>query len=87
MNRKELIKTNLSEAIKNSGKTPLEIAQLTQISCATIQNYIDKQSVPSIEYFCRIAKVLHLNVNAILGIDRKKLRSSSRYFLFTMNMR
>ncbi len=43
MTRKDIIKSNLSHALKKSGMKPIEIAKLTKISCVLIKNYIDKK--------------------------------------------
>lgn len=70
MTRKDIIKSNLSHALKKSGMKPIEIAKLTKISCVLIKNYIDKKSLPSIKNFCKIAITLNLNINNILDVHK-----------------
>lgn len=69
MTRKELIKLNLSNALKETGMKPNEIAKLTGLSCATIRKCINMRSIPHIKNIVKICKALNLSLDKLIPLD------------------
>lgn len=62
------IQKRLATAIKQSGKTQIEIAKLLGINQATISHYIKGDKMPSLDTFANLCIVLDIDANEILGI-------------------
>ena len=65
-----LIKKRLSEEIKNSGLTTIEIAKKICVSPEMITQYSTTKKLPRLDTFSRICKELDLDANYILGITK-----------------
>ena len=63
-----VIKTRLSEEIKNSGLTTVEIAKRIGVSSVMITQYKTTKKLPKLDTFARLCKELDLDANYILGI-------------------
>lgn len=65
----EIIKTRLSEELKNSGLTTVEIAKRIGVSPEMITQYRTTKKLPKLDTFAKLCKELDLDANYILGID------------------
>ena len=66
-----IIKERLSEEIKNSGLTTIEISRLIGVSPEMITQYKTTKKLPKLDTFAKICKELDLDANYILGIEEK----------------
>lgn len=64
----ESIRKRLIEAIKLSGKSQKEIAQMTKITNATLSDYIHKGKFPSIVTFALLCNAIDASSDEILGL-------------------
>ncbi len=64
----EDIKTRLSEEIKNSGLTTVEIAQKIGVSPEMITQYKTTKKLPRLDTFAKLCKELDLSADEILGL-------------------
>ena len=64
-----VIKKRLSEEIKNSGLTTVEIAKRIGVSREMITQYKTTKKLPKLDTFARLCKELDLDANYILGND------------------
>ncbi len=64
----EIIKTRLSEEIKNSGLTTIEIARKVGISPEMVTQYKTTKKFPKLDTFAKICKELDLDANYVLGL-------------------
>ena len=64
-----VIKKRLSEEIKNSGLTTVEIAKRIGVSSVMITQYKTTKKLPKLDTFARLCKELDLDANYILGLD------------------
>lgn len=64
-----VIRLRLTEAIKTSGKTQVEIAKEACITGGTLSDYINKNTLPSIETFALLCRALDVSADYILGLD------------------
>lgn len=64
----EIIKTRLSEELKNSGLTTVEIARRIGVSPEMITQYRTTKKLPKLDTFAKLCKELDLNANYILGL-------------------
>jgi len=64
-----VIKKRLSEEIKNSGLTTVEIAKRIGVSSVMITQYKTTKKLPKLDTFARLCKELDLDANYILGND------------------
>ena len=62
-----LIKKRLSEEIKNSGLSTIEIARRIGVSPEMITQYKTTKKLPKLETFAKLCKELDLDANYILG--------------------
>ena len=62
------IQKRLATAIKQSGKTQLEIAKQIGINQANISHYVKGDKMPSLDTFANLCAYLDLDANEILGI-------------------
>ena len=64
-----IIKKRLSEEIKYSGLTTVEIAKRVGVSPEMITQYKTTKKLPKLDTFAKLCKELDLDANYILGID------------------
>lgn len=64
-----VIRKRLSEEIKNSGLTTVEIAKRIGVSSVMITQYKTTKKLPKLDTFARLCKELDLDANYILGND------------------
>ena len=63
----EIIKKRLSEELKNSGLTTIEIARRVGVSPEMITQYRTTNKLPKLDTFAKLCKELDLDANYILG--------------------
>ena len=63
----EIIKNRLSEELKNSGLTTIEIARRVGVSPEMITQYRTTKKLPKLDTFAKLCKELDLDANYILG--------------------
>ena len=66
----EIIKQRLSEELKNSGLTTIEIARRIGVSPEMVTQYRTTMKLPKLDTFARICKELDLDANYILGLTK-----------------
>ncbi len=66
-----VIKERLSEELKNSGLTTIEVAKRIGVSPEMITQYKTTKKLPKLDTFAKLCKELDLDANYILGIDEK----------------
>ncbi len=71
MDDTNIIKKRLSEEIKNSGLTTIQIAKLIGVSPEMITQYKTTDKLPKLDTFAKLCKELDLDSNYILGLDIK----------------
>ena len=64
-----MIKARLSEEIKNSGLTTIEIAKKIGVSPEMVTQYSTTKKLPRLDTFARMCKELDLSANYILGLE------------------
>lgn len=62
------IKERLSEEIKNSGLSTIEIAKRIGVSPEMITQYKTTKKLPKLDTFARLCKELDLSADEILGL-------------------
>lgn len=62
-----IIKKRLSEELKNSGLTTIEIAKRIGVSPEMVTQYCTTKKLPKLDTFAKICKELDLDANYILG--------------------
>ncbi len=65
----EIIKKRLSEELKNSGLTTVEIARRVGVSPEMITQYTTTKKLPKLDTFAKLCKELDLSANYILGLE------------------
>lgn len=65
----EIIKKRLSEEIKNSGLTTIEIARRIGVSPEMVTQYCTTKKLPKLDTFARLCRELDLDANYILGLE------------------
>ena len=65
----KIIKQRLSEELKNSGLTTIEIAKRIGVSPEMVTQYSPTKQLPKHDTFAKLCKELDLEANYILGID------------------
>lgn len=63
-----IIKKRLSEELKSSGLTTVEIARLIGVSPEMVTQYRTTKKLPKLDTFAKLCKSLDLDANYILGI-------------------
>ena len=63
-----IIKERLSEELKNSGLTTIEIAKRIGVSPEMITQYKTTKKLPKLDTFAKLCKELDLDANYILGL-------------------
>lgn len=63
------IKERLSDEIKNSGLTTIEIAKRIGVSPEMVTQYRTTKKLPKLDTFAKLCKELELDANYILGLD------------------
>ena len=66
----ETIRNNLIEAIKTSGMSQKQIAEKLNVRQQTISQYVNGQSMPSLDTFATLCVILDVDSNEILGIKQ-----------------
>ncbi len=66
--KNESIKERLSEELKNSGLTTIEIASRIGVSPEMITQYRTTKKMPKLDTFAKLCKELDLDANYILGL-------------------
>ena len=69
--KENIIKERLSEELKNSGLTTIEVAKRIGVSPEMITQYKTTKKLPKLDTFAKLCKELDLDANYILGIDEK----------------
>lgn len=64
-----VIRLRLTEAVKTSGRTQVEIAKDACITASTLSDYLNKRTLPSIETFALLCRALDVSADYILGLD------------------
>jgi transcriptional regulator with XRE-family HTH domain len=64
-----IIKQRLSEEIKNSGLTTIQIANKIGISPEMVTQYTTTNKLPKLDTFAKLCKELDLSANYILGLE------------------
>jgi transcriptional regulator with XRE-family HTH domain len=64
----KIIKQRITEEIKNSGLTTIEIAKRLGVSPEMITQYRTTKKLPRLDTFAKLCKELDLDANYILGI-------------------
>ena len=64
---KSIIKKRLSEELRNSGLTTIELAKRIGVSPEMITQYCTTKKLPKLDTFAKICKELDLDANYILG--------------------
>ena len=67
--KETIIKKRLSEELKNSGLTTIEIAKRIGVSPEMITQYKTTKKLPKLDTFAKLCKELDLDANYILGIN------------------
>ena len=67
--KESIIKHRLSEELKNSGLTTIEIANRIGVSPEMITQYKTTKKLPKLDTFAKLCKELDLDANYILGND------------------
>ena len=65
----DLIKERLSQEIKTSNLTTIEIAKRVGVSPEMITQYSTTKKLPRLDTFAKICKELDLSANYILGLE------------------
>ena len=65
----KIIKQRLSEELKNSGGTTIEIAKRIDVSPEMVTQYSTTKKLPKLDTFAKLCKELDLDANYILGND------------------
>lgn len=68
--KESIIKTRLSEELKNSGLTTIEIARRIGVSPEMITQYKTTKKLPKLDTFAKLCKELDLDANYILGNNK-----------------
>lgn len=66
---KEILR-RLSEAIKYNHLSQCEIAKGIGVSQQIISEYVHMRKMPSLDTFAKLCKVLEVDSNIILGLDK-----------------
>lgn len=67
--KESILKKRLSEELKNSGLTTIEIAKRIGVSPEMITQYKTTKKLPKLDTFAKLCKELDLDANYILGIN------------------
>ncbi len=65
----KIIKQRLSEELKNSGLTTIEIAKRIGVSPEMVTQYSTTKKLPKLDTFAKLCQELDLDANYILGND------------------
>ena len=64
-----LIKVRLTEELKNTNMSTIEIAKKVGVSPEMITQYSTTKKLPKLDTFAKLCKELDLSANYILGLD------------------
>ncbi len=65
----EQIRARLIQAVRESGLTQTELAKRLNIGQQTVSEYLHGKSLPALDTFANLCKVLDLDANEILCIS------------------
>ena len=65
----KIIKQRISEEIKNSGLTKMEIAKRIQVSPEMVTQYCTTKKLPKLDTFAKLCKELDWDAKYILGLS------------------
>ena len=65
--KESIIKQRLSDELRNSGLTTIEIAKRIGVSPEMVTQYKTTKKMPKLDTFAKICKELDLDANYILG--------------------
>ncbi|MBR2384165.1 MAG: helix-turn-helix transcriptional regulator [Clostridia bacterium] len=65
--KESIIKKRLSEELRNSGLSTIEIAKRIGVSPEMVTQYSTTKKLPKLDTFAKICKELDLDANYILG--------------------
>lgn len=65
----DVIKKRLSEELKNSNLSTVEIAKRVGVSPEMVTQYSTTKKLPKLDTFAKICKELDLSANYILGLE------------------
>lgn len=65
----ETIRKNLITAIKESGLTQNELAKRLNIKQQSVQQYLSGKTMPALDTFANLCKVLDVDPKDILGLE------------------
>ncbi len=71
MEKVDIIKNRLKEALQRSKYTQTDLAGLVSISQSCIAHYLKGDILPSLDTFSKLCEVLDEDANYILGIKEK----------------
>ncbi|MDE6474426.1 MAG: helix-turn-helix transcriptional regulator [Clostridia bacterium] len=71
MSSNDLIKNNVSIAIKTSGMTLKKISNLSKINYSTIIKYANKTRIPKLKNLIKLVIALNIKMDDILDINVK----------------
>ena len=66
----KIIKQRLSEELKNSGLTTIEIAKRIGVSPEMVTQYRTTKKLPKLDTFAKLCKELDLDASYILGLTK-----------------
>ncbi len=66
------IQTKITEAIRQSGLTQIELARRLGIKQQTVSAYVHQSKMPSLDTFANLCAVLDIDANEILCISSYK---------------
>ncbi|MDE6361373.1 MAG: helix-turn-helix transcriptional regulator [Clostridia bacterium] len=71
MTSNDLIKLNVSNAIKTSGMTLKEISKLSEINYSAIIKYANRTRIPKLKNLIKLVIALNLRMEEILDVNVK----------------
>ncbi len=71
MSSNDLIKMNVSNAIKTSSMTLREISKLSIINYSTIIKYANKTRIPKLKNLIKLVITLNIKIDGILDVNVK----------------
>ena len=66
-----IVKTRVTEEIKNSGLSTIEIAKRIGVTPEMVTQYKTTKKLPRLDTFAKLCKELDLDANYILGIKKR----------------
>lgn len=69
MNHKEILKDNLRTILNQRGLTQSKLAEMTDMTEATISRYLSGTHIPNVEYTAIIASALNVSIDYLMGLS------------------